>query len=68
MTPAVLDRPDIAQLDLDGGVTLEELLNRTLHTVHSHGSGECPGCHARMALTRAGAREAVCGGCGTRLS
>ena len=69
MTPAVLDRPGTEQLDLDGGATLEELLNRTLHAARTHGGAECPVCHARMTSTRAGAGDvvAVCGGCGSRL-
>ena len=67
MTPAVLDRPNTEQLDFDGGITLEELLNRTLHGVQAEGAAECPVCHGRMALARAGARDAECGGCGSRL-
>jgi len=70
MTPAVLDRPGTEQLDLDGGMTLEELLNRTLHAARAHGSAECPVCHASMTSTRAGAGDVVvvCGGCGSRLA
>jgi hypothetical protein len=70
MTPAVLDRPGTEQLDLDGGMTLEELLNRTLHAARAHGSAECPVCHASMTSTRAGAGDVavVCGGCGSRLT
>jgi len=69
MTPAVLDRPGTEQLDFDGGLTLEELLNRTLHTARAQGSAECPACHATMTSTRAGAGDvvAVCSGCGSRL-
>jgi hypothetical protein len=65
MTGAVLDRPGTQQFKLDGGLTLEELLNATLESARASGSAECPVCHARMTSTRAGA---VCGGCGSRLS
>lgn len=69
MTGAVLDRPGTGQLDLDGGLTLEELLDRTLHTARAQGNVDCPVCHATMTSTRAGAGDlvAVCGGCGSRL-
>ena len=69
MTGAVLDRPGTEQIELDGGLTLEELLNRTLHTARAQGSAECPVCRATMTSTRAGAGDvvAVCGGCGSRL-
>ena len=65
MTGAVLDRPGTQQFKLDGGLTLEELLNATLESAGATGSAECPVCHARMTSTRAGAD---CGGCGSRLS
>jgi hypothetical protein len=77
VTGAVLDRPGAlfaeaadrpsggGQPVARGGVRLEELLNATLHATRTHGSAECPVCHARMAYTRAGAE---CGGCGSRLS
>jgi hypothetical protein len=65
MTGAVLDRPDTQQFDLDGGLTLEELLNATLEAARATGSTKCPVCHARMTCTRA---SAECGGCGSRLS
>jgi hypothetical protein len=72
MTGAVLDRPGTQQFELDGGLTLEELLNATLQTTRATGSAECPVCHARMTSTRAGAEStragAECGGCGSRLS
>ena len=68
MTAAVLDRPHPAQFELDGGGTLEELLNSALSEARANGSTECPVCHAAMRFTRAGAREARCGGCGSRLS
>jgi transcription initiation factor IIE alpha subunit len=68
MTAAVLDRPRFAQPELDGGGTLEEMLDSALEQARGSGSTECPVCHARMSLTRAGAREAECGGCGSRLS
>ena len=79
MTAAVLDRPVSGQLDLDGGGTLEELLSAALDETRANGSTECPACHARMIVTRAGAREAEgasaeaprgaeCTGCGSRLS
>jgi len=69
MTGAVLDRPGTEQIELDGGLTLEELLNRTLHTARAQGSAECPVCSATMTSTRAGAGDvvAVCAGCGSRL-
>ena len=69
MTGAVLDRPATQQFELDGGLTLEELLNATLDTTRATGSAECPVCHARMTSARAGdAAAAECGGCGSRLS
>jgi tRNA(Ile2) C34 agmatinyltransferase TiaS len=69
MTGAVLDRPGTEQIELDGGLTLEELLNRTLHRARAQGSAECPVCRATMTSTRAGAGDmvAVCAGCGSRL-
>jgi hypothetical protein len=71
MTGAVLDRPALhsERPALDGGGTLEELLNSALHEAHANGSSECPVCHARMVSTRArGGDAAECGGCGSRLS
>ena len=64
MTGAVLDRPGTQQFELDGGLTLEELLTAALESTRATGSAECPVCHARMTSTRAGAE---CGGCGSRL-
>jgi hypothetical protein len=68
MTAGVLDRPVTGQFELDGGGTLEELLSGTLREARASGISECPVCHAEMRITRAGAREAECGGCGSRLS
>jgi DnaJ-class molecular chaperone len=69
MTGAVLDRPATQQFELDGGLTLEELLNAALETTRATGTAECPVCHARMTSARAGdAAAAECGGCGSRLS
>jgi len=73
MTAAVLDRPLSGQFELDGGGTLEELLNSALSEARANGSTKCPVCHARMISTRArgvGAAgdSAECGGCGSRLS
>jgi hypothetical protein len=65
MTGAVLDRPGTQQFELDGGLTLEELLNATLEAARATGSTECPVCHARMTFTRV---RAECGGCGSRLT
>ena len=65
MTGAVLDRPGTQQFELDGGLTLEELLNATLDAARATGSTECPVCHARMTYTRV---HAECGGCGSRLT
>lgn len=65
MTGAVLDRPGTQQFELDGGLTLEELLNATLDAARATGSTECPVCHARMTYTRV---RAECGGCGSRLT
>ena len=68
MTGAVLDRPGTQQFELDGGLTLEELLNATLESTRATGSAECPVCHARLTSTRVGeAAAAECGGCGSRL-
>jgi hypothetical protein len=75
MTAGVLERPKVLpdRPALDGGGTLEELLTSALADVRANGSTECPVCHARMdarmaSLARAGAREAECSGCGSRLS
>ena len=70
MTAALLDRParHAHQPALDGRLTLEERLTAALQQARANGSVDCPVCHARMVSTRAGAREADCGGCGSRLS
>jgi hypothetical protein len=68
VTAAVLDRPHLAQPALDGGGTLEELLSSALRKARANGSAECPVCHGALFPTRAGAREAECGRCGSRLS
>jgi len=72
MTAGVLDRPVTGErFGLDGGGTLEELLSSALSEARANGSTECPVCHARMSRagsTRAVAREAECGGCGSRLA
>jgi hypothetical protein len=72
MTGAVLDRPGTRQFELDGGLTLEELLTAALEEGRMNGSTECPVCHARMSFTRAregsGESAAECGGCGSRLT
>ena len=65
MTAAVLDRPATQPSLLDGGGTLEELLNSALHEARTNGSTECSVCHGVMSITREGAAE--CGGCGSRL-
>ena len=69
------ERPGGGSHVADGRVTLERLLNSALHQARTHGSAECPVCHARVSSTRAreagAAGEAVaaeCGGCGSRLS
>jgi hypothetical protein len=75
MTPAVLDRPETliaAPMDRTGRrpVTLEDRLSAALDEARANGSTECPVCHARMSITRAGnsAGAAECGSCGSRLS
>ena len=70
MTGAVLDRPGTQQFELDGGLTLEDVLNGALSEARANGSTECPVCHATMTSTREGAGDlvAVCGGCGSRLA
>ena len=72
MTAALLTRPTPLpdRPPLDGGGTLEELLSSALADVRANGSTECPVCHAAMSLarTRAGAQDAECSGCGSRLS
>jgi len=70
MTAGVLDRPLVVpdRPKLDGGGTLEELLSSALGEARANGSTECPVCHAQMNCARAGAREAECSGCGSRLS
>jgi hypothetical protein len=47
------------------GITLEELLERTLRSAQAGGVAECPVCHARMHAEEAAAR---CSGCGSTLS
>jgi hypothetical protein len=72
MTTALLDSP----LSLFGegrssrpaggrGITLEELLERTLRSAQAGGLAECPVCHARMHAEEGSAR---CSGCGSTLS
>jgi len=70
MTTGLLEKPRLLpdRPALDGGGTLEELLSAALSEARANGSTECPVCHARMAFARAGAREAECSGCGSRLS
>ena len=68
MTAALLEKPICRQSPLDGGGTLEELLTSALREVAASGGTDCPVCRARMSSTRAGVREAECGGCGSRLS
>jgi hypothetical protein len=70
VTAAVLERPSLfaERRVLDAGPTLEELLDSAFHEALTNGSTECPVCHASMTSARAGAREAVCGGCGSKLS
>jgi hypothetical protein len=58
MTGAVLDRPGTQQFELDGGLTLEELLNSALHEARTSGSTECPVCHARMSIARTSSTRA----------
>jgi tRNA(Ile2) C34 agmatinyltransferase TiaS len=67
MTAGILDRPAVhsERSALDGSATLDELLSSALADVRANGSTDCPACHARMISTRA--REARCGGCGSRL-
>jgi tRNA(Ile2) C34 agmatinyltransferase TiaS len=47
------------------GITLEELLERTLRSARAGGMSECPVCHARM---HAEGDSARCSGCGATLS
>jgi hypothetical protein len=68
MTAALLEQPVCRQSLLGGGGTLEELLTWALREAAANGSTDCPVCHASMIYTRAVAREAECGGCGSRLS
>lgn len=70
MTAGVLERPRLLpdRPALDGGGTLEELLSSALREGRANGSSECPVCHAAMSSPHAGAREAACSGCGSRLS
>ena len=70
MTTGLLERPRLLpdRPTLDGGGTLEELLSAALSEARANGSTECPACGAAMRFTRAGAREAECSGCGSRLS
>jgi hypothetical protein len=73
MTAAVLERPVCQESLLGKGATLESVLCAALDEARTSGSTECPVCHSRMTLMRAGARGmkapvADCGGCGSRLS
>ena len=77
MTGAVLDRPRSllstcpreAEAPSGGRVTLEERLGSALAELQQSGHSECPICHERMVVSRAGARETgACGSCGTRLT
>ena len=56
MTAAVLDRPTSHRGEpvAGDGMTLEGLLNSAHHDACTHGSTECPVCHARMTYPRAG--------------
>jgi hypothetical protein len=47
------------------GVSLEELLERTLRSVQAGGVAECPVCHAGMHAEEAAAR---CPSCGSTVS
>jgi transcription initiation factor IIE alpha subunit len=70
MTTGLLEKPTFLpdRPILDGGGTLEELLSSALREARANGSTECPICAARMSFARAGAPEAECGACGSRLS
>jgi hypothetical protein len=48
-----------------GGITLEELLERTLRSAQAGAAVECPVCRARMHVEDGAAR---CSGCGSTLS
>jgi tRNA(Ile2) C34 agmatinyltransferase TiaS len=72
MTTALLEAPlslfgEARRLrPADGsGITLEELLERTLRSARADGVAECPVCHARMQVEGEAAR---CSGCGSTLS
>jgi hypothetical protein len=70
MTGALLEKPVCQPPLLDGGGTLEEVLASAIREAQANGITDCPVCGARgrMSSTRAGAREAECSGCGSRLS
>jgi hypothetical protein len=47
------------------GITLEELLERTLSSARTDGLADCPVCHAEMYAEEDATR---CSGCGSTLS
>jgi hypothetical protein len=72
MTTALLDSPlsvfaEASRLSPAGGrgITLEELLERTLRSAEAGGTAECPVCRAQMHADDGAAR---CLGCGSTLS
>jgi tRNA(Ile2) C34 agmatinyltransferase TiaS len=72
MTTALLESPlslfgEARQAGPAGGrgITLEELLERTLRSAQAGGVAECPVCHAAMHSEGNAAR---CSGCGSTLS
>jgi tRNA(Ile2) C34 agmatinyltransferase TiaS len=72
MTTALLESPPSpfaqarqSQPAGGSGITLEELLERTLRSARTDGSAECPVCRAEMYAKEGAGR---CSGCGSTLS
>jgi hypothetical protein len=72
MTTALLESPlsvfaEASRLSPAGGngITLEELLERTLRSAEAGGSADCPVCQGEMRAAHGAAR---CSGCGSTLS
>jgi hypothetical protein len=71
-TPAICEeqlslRRDRRPCSRPDGVTIGQLLTRAHETAQVGSATACPMCGGEMAAA-AGAREARCGDCGTRLS
>ena len=50
-----------------GRLTLEQRLDSVWEGLHAGGAADCPVCHERLGLGRAGGAAIACGGCGSTL-